>query len=360
MNADYQNYFKNYIHHIDRNNNMGLVRYILAFGVLIAHFNVVFNADMPWIISSYFSVGGFFALSGFVLFNSLLKGKGLKLYFVNRAWRIFPSYFFIVIVCSICLSFVSDLTIKNYFFSDGFWKYLFANLSFLNFIHPDLPGVFNYEAVNGSLWTMKIECQLTISAPIIIWLITKYKLNITRSIFCIILISILYRIFFQLLFENTNTEIYEILGRQFIGQFIFFTSGIYLYLIFKHIKKHINLIFIACIILFIYFEYFIYTPISYLIIIPIIISILAISCSFCKIPRIKFFENNNISYEIYLCHFPVLQLIKHFKIHEYYGIIPAFIFSILGTLIISLICYHTVGNLYLKRKNYKSSPLAVK
>ncbi len=350
MSLDYQNYFKHYVHHIGRSNNMGLVRYLLAFGVLIAHFNYVFASEVPWFISSYFSVGGFFALSGFVLFNSLIKGNDIKSYIINRLWRILPSYFFIVIVSAASLSLISNLGINEYFSSPDFWKYVFANLSFANFLHPSLPGVFDGNAVNGSLWTMKIELQLTFFAPLIVWAITRYKLNIIKSISIIIAISIVYRYIFNILYENTYNSIYEILGRQFVGQFIFFSSGILLYLIYNRIKNHFGSLFILSLSAYILFKFIFNFRFSYLVLIPIIISILCVSASLLPVRNHKVFEKNNISYELYLCHMPVIQLIYYFNTIYNFGIETALMLSITGTFALSSICYFTVGNLYLKRK----------
>lgn len=81
----------------------------------------------------------------------------------------------IVVACAAGLVFASDLTPAQYFTDSGLIKYLAANLSFLNFLHPTLPGVFQGQefvnpAVNGSLWTMKIEWALYLSVPLIYFL----------------------------------------------------------------------------------------------------------------------------------------------------------------------------------------------
>lgn len=55
-------------------NNMGVVRYVMAFSVLIAHFAIQTGADdVWWPISSYNAVGGFFAISGFLLVGNYLR-----------------------------------------------------------------------------------------------------------------------------------------------------------------------------------------------------------------------------------------------------------------------------------------------
>lgn len=54
-------------------NNVGLVRYYLALSVLIVHFNSLTGSNIFWPTSSYAGVGGFFALSGFLMYGSYLK-----------------------------------------------------------------------------------------------------------------------------------------------------------------------------------------------------------------------------------------------------------------------------------------------
>lgn len=54
-------------------NNMGMVRYVLAIAVIIAHYNELVGANIYFPVTSYVAVGGFFSLSGFLIYGSFLK-----------------------------------------------------------------------------------------------------------------------------------------------------------------------------------------------------------------------------------------------------------------------------------------------
>ena len=73
-------------------NNLDIVRYYLSFAVLFAHFAELTGTTNYFPTSSYTAVGGFFMLSGFLVFYSYLRNKTLKQYFLRRAQRILPPY----------------------------------------------------------------------------------------------------------------------------------------------------------------------------------------------------------------------------------------------------------------------------
>jgi hypothetical protein len=58
------------------------------------------------------------------------------------------------------LSLFSNISTSEYFRSPQLFKYFIVNVFFMNFLQPSLPGVFvenGSQAVNGSLWTIKLE-----------------------------------------------------------------------------------------------------------------------------------------------------------------------------------------------------------
>lgn len=158
--------------------NMGAVRYILAVSVIIYHVGGLMGFEVSWPIPSYIAVGAFFALSGFLVFGSFLHSHSLKSFLERRARRIMPPYISVVLFCAVALVGVSTFPAIRYFTSPDWWRYLVANLSFMNFLAPTLPGVFDgYEhpAVNGSLWTMKVEWMLYLSVPVVAWLLARFR-----------------------------------------------------------------------------------------------------------------------------------------------------------------------------------------
>lgn len=339
---------------LDSNNSMGLIRYILAFSVVIAHFNSIFDCHIPFFISSYNAVGGFFALSGFLLYGSYIRNVNLKRYVINRSRRLLPPYILIVSLCAFLLVLVSSYDCKQYFFNSDWARYLLFNLSFLNFLQPDLPGVFtqsSINAVNGSLWTMKVEIMLYITVPIVVFIsdsiCKKAKYISPLKVFILIyLISVVYRVIFSLLFYNTQKEIYLILGRQFIGQLMYFYSGVFLYFIYEKILKYKNYIIIFGVGIFLILKYVNYTDIT---ILPFIISCLIIVFSSFK-GAVSFFNFNNISYDIYLFHFPIIQIFYQYRHIFYFNIPLIFCLSLIVIIALSLLSWYFIEKRFLPKK----------
>lgn len=333
---------------ITRRNNMDLVRYYLALSVFIAHFNYLTGFEIPWPTNSFTGVGGFFALSGFLVFGSFLKKRSVKIYLERRARRILPPYFFIVLLCSIGLVTISDRSILDYFQSSQWLKYTLANLSFLNFIEPCLPGVFSgnvTQAVNGSLWTMKTEWLLYLSVPIVFWCYTRFKWNKTFVFISIYLLSIAYRLTFLFLFQSTGQEIYNILSRQILGQLMFFYSGVLIYFYFdKFMKYRWHIFFIA----FILVGLREYIPFYSFTIGPIIVASLVLFFSMVGKWGHFFSRIDNVSYDMYLFHFPVIQLAVHLGVCDY-GPGVAFTVVLVTTVLLSILSWSCIG----KRFMYK-------
>lgn len=330
---------------------MGLIRYILAFAVIIAHFNFVTGADYYFPISSYHAVGGFFALSGFLVYNSYIKSGNLLNFVKRRARKILPPYLTIVLLCAFLLGFTLTPHDWDGYFSTDWLKYLGANLSFLNFLHPSLPGVFGGEAVNGSLWTIKIEWLLYLSVPIVVWSIKKLSIKNELFFFLILyLLSAFYRMGFLWLYYTNGQEIFYILSRQVFGQVCYFYTGVVLFKYYGLFRKHI-VMFLAIAVLMI--------GVSQLngwigiLCEPAGVSIITIGISMLLRGWFSIFNKNNVSYEMYLFHLPIIQLIWLYHEPLHIGISGAFVLSICSVLAVSILCWFLLDKPLLRKKSTK-------
>ena len=141
---------------IPKENAFNAIRLFLCFVVVFMHSLGNVGISNKYLLDGHMAVCGFFIISGFWITKSYFNSENLKVFFLKRIKKIFPMYYISVIGFSIlCLCF-SEMTPNDYF-GLKYFKYLFWNCIFLNFMHPSLPGCFNGSAVNGALWTIKIE-----------------------------------------------------------------------------------------------------------------------------------------------------------------------------------------------------------
>jgi peptidoglycan/LPS O-acetylase OafA/YrhL len=195
-----------------RQNNFDIIRLALAIVVVFFHIGHVSDvptlAFLPRYFSGHLAVEGFFAISGFLIFASYERCATLTDYFVKRAARILPGYWLSTALC---------LAIALCYGSFHVGRFLFANLTFANFLAPGIPGVFPSNpttVMNGALWTIKIEVMFYLAVPLIVWICRR--LNRDAVLWTLFVLSIAYRIAFAR---------HETLALQFPGQLSFFMIG---------------------------------------------------------------------------------------------------------------------------------------
>ena len=176
---------------VQKENGFTAIRIFCALIVVYEHFIILTGVNLPMFELRGIAVNVFFILSGFWVTRSLYTSKSLLEFYKKRVKKIFPAYLTVVFAAAIFLVFISTLTIRQYFTDSGFWKYLVANISTLNFIHPSLPGVFNGEPVNGSLWTIKVELGFYIILPLIAFLCIG-NVNNGGGYRCVVVLSLIY------------------------------------------------------------------------------------------------------------------------------------------------------------------------
>jgi peptidoglycan/LPS O-acetylase OafA/YrhL len=143
---------------------------------------------------------------------------------------------------------LSNLPLSQYF-GAGFWRYLGANLLFLNFLAPSLPGVFtsnSISAVYGALWTLKIEVAFYLLVPVIHYLSVRFGTK--KIVGAIFILSCIWKYGFAWLDTAYSSQgvyaldgsrsFYSQMQAQFPGQLLYFCAGILLLIYFDSLKHH--------------------------------------------------------------------------------------------------------------------------
>lgn len=323
---------------LQADNSFGAIRYILSLSIILVHFTAITGmGGFTW-LPNYDLVGGFFALSGFLIFKSYHSAASIWIFLRDRAARIMPSYLTVILSCFLLLSLVSNLGIIDYFTNPATWRYLGANLMMANFLAPELPGVFTggeIHAVDGSLWTMKVEWCLYLSVILAAWFIIRKRYNPLKVIICIYIFSAIYRYVLYGMWEATDLTIYEILSRQFGGQLTYFYAGVLLYCYYERVHNHMAAIGLICTVAFVFCHAFQDIKEISIFITPLVFS--GVILGYGLMGRWGSWCNKitNCSYEIYLFHYPVIQLVANSSLPKRVGMIGCLVATFVGTIAVS-------------------------
>jgi peptidoglycan/LPS O-acetylase OafA/YrhL len=295
-------------------NNLDCLRLIFASMVVLQHNYALTNFSAFSAFGrfhAFFAVRSFFVISGLLIYRSYTRSSSLGSYLEKRVRRIYTAYFTIVLLAAIALCSLSTLPVSQYF-GAGFWKYLGANLLFLNFLAPSLPGVFTSNimpAVNGALWTLKIEVIFYLFVPIIHYLC--YRFGTKKIMAAIICLSGLWKFGFASLASmgsspgifslDRSRNLYSQLEVQFPGQLIYFCAGVLILLYFDKLKLHFRSIAVITVCLFLLDHWFTRGTLDILWI-PGLVFVFG----FWRYLG-NFSKYGDFSYGVYIVHFPILQ-----------------------------------------------------
>jgi peptidoglycan/LPS O-acetylase OafA/YrhL len=274
-----------------RQNNFDIVRLVLAATVVVFHCYALSQAQalapLDHILSGQVAVEGFFAISGFLIFASYERCHSLKEYFANRGWRILPGYWLSTLFC-IAIAF------SLHSFNVG--KFLVANLTFANFLQPGIPGVFegnpDNSAMNGALWTIKIELMFYLAVPLIVWICRR--LHRDAILLTLFVLSIAYRV---------SLAGHKNLAVQLPGQLSFFIVGALIHYHLPWFKRHGALLMAAAALAFALEEWT-----GWFLLRPICIPALTLGACL-LLPHVEGPARwGDFSYGTYILHYPIVQL----------------------------------------------------
>jgi peptidoglycan/LPS O-acetylase OafA/YrhL len=290
------------------NNNLDLVRIILATMVIWSHsFALNFGNGSGEPLLNFIkntSAGGlgvdvFFFVSGLLVTNSLIKKKSISKLILSRVFRLLPALVFLLIITVFIIGpFVTSLSMNEYFSNGQTWKYIIHNL--LLSTDYQLPGCFLNNIwpsdINGSLWTLPLEVGCYVLLLGIFLLVRGRKKLANLFLLSIILISILPNSLLLPLFERSY-----IIG---VVPTACFAFGTFFAINQEDIEVDYKMMLGVSLVLLFFWRYINIIHILF----PIAVSIFLLL--FSKDKRIiKLKPKYDISYGLYIWHFPILQIL---------------------------------------------------
>lgn len=300
------------------NNNLDLIRIILACLVIVGHSDVINGSGSYWIdpvqhffkftYAGAFAVKLFFFISGLVVTNSYLSKKSAIYFIISRVFRIMPALLFVLILTVFLFGiFLTKFDTYDYLIRLDYLRYIRHNLVFYS--DYILPGVFTENLypniVNGSFWSLRYEVGCYIVLLFLFVLLGKKSKYYILIPILLIFIDTLLPTRFILGFIDNNPEKYLLPISFAYGAFFAIMSD----------KININIyVVIFSLLAYIIFKDTIYADLIFLF---ASCNILIYISSRTFILKLK--PKYDISYGIYLWGFLVQQTIFHFFGHFYIG-----------------------------------------
>ena len=275
----------------------------LLFAGIVALYHALFLASLDvkgqWegalAQAAELSIQGFFIISGALVLGSLVRSNSLKTYSEKRVRRLYPAYAVVILVPAAIAFFMSGK-------GADILAYILPNLGFLNFIEPNLPGLFEghrQSAVNGALWTLKIEVMFYIALPLIWLLIKKKGMLCTLTWAAMFLGAEIWRQFFLHYDHGYSAQ----LARQLPGQMGYFAAGMWLnqkWHLLEAPKFWSALIGVALVALTIW------QPLLH-ILRPVGLALIIVWIARAAGPALSAARYGDMSYGVYITHFPIIQ-----------------------------------------------------
>lgn len=292
---------------LPRPNAFPAVRWFFALSLVVFHGSVAASCRYGWFVSPHSIISVFFVISGMLTYNSYLLRPGVRAFYRRRVRRIVPAYAAVVVLAAVAGAFVTVLPVGEYLTSTATFKYLAANLAFLNFMAPGLPGVFESNtvtAVNSSLWTMKVEVAFYVLLPAIVHL--TRRLGPLRVIAALYLLSVAWNVAFAHAFGTTGNGLFDMLRRQLPGQLMYFAAGMAAVHLSAPLLRHRGVVAVCAIAVWVACDR--HAALRFLEPAAIAAALVAVACTGHRLATFAV-RLPDLTYEVYLLHFPVIQLL---------------------------------------------------
>ena len=284
-------------------NRFDLVRLVLASAVFIYHAFALSSVqpggeiERALALLAELSIQGFFIVSGAFVYGSYERSRSVSDYAGKRVRRLYPAYAVIILIPALIALVLA--VFRGHGFAD-IARYVGGNLVFLNFLEPNLPGLFEaqrFSAVNGALWTLKIEVMFYIAVPLIAWGLSRMGKLWWLGIGALTLAAFAWR--------EVMLSVYEspVLARQLPGQMMFFAAGIVVWKVWPVLRaQSLSVLLIGALFL------------ALSLLIPSLEALrvlgltgMIVGIAFLPGPSLNAAAYGDVSYGVYIIHFPIVQ-----------------------------------------------------
>ncbi|WP_343658550.1 acyltransferase [Chryseobacterium sp.] len=302
---------------ISRSNNFDFLRLVFASLVVITHSYALSGAALGDPLSqltngqmefSYLGVHGFFIISGYLIFKSLLRCKGLPDFYWKRLLRLFPALLVVLFLTVLLAPAVYESSVP-YLQNKSVYTYIPQNLT-LFFRQKGIDGVFENNpykySINGSLWTICYEFSMYVMVSLLFFIRKKafVKTVVILLFISSYILSIFHPYFLYGLFHR-----FALGSNHFYNLMCFFAGGMVLTYLNVPKKAENILIILSFIVIMvsIYLNIFKYTCYMTL---PVLVILLGKSSTryLNKVGEVI----GDTSYGIYIYSFPIQQTLMYF------------------------------------------------
>lgn len=309
---------------LPRQNGFDALRWIAALAIVVSHFSGLTQWQGMPMMPTRQAVQLFFILSGMLTYRSYLANTKPIAFYQRRARRILPAYWGTIVFCLLVGMLFTEMPLRSFVSDAQTGYYLFWNALMLNWLQPALPATFSdhvLPVMDGSLWTMKYEVAFYILLPLMVLLIKKFSPK-RRLVTLLIAYALLVGLQFSMivLAYHTHSSSIALLCKVGASQIVCFLSGIIVWELYPWLQKKVAWLLPATLIVSV--MSFVWSPFN--IVWPLAFAVLIVYAG-TRIPLLKHSRRlPNISYELFLIHFPIVQIVVEMQLPERLGHATAF------------------------------------
>lgn len=307
-------------------NSFNFLRHLAATQVLLVHacHHFEYQSGLVDLLELFPGVPIFFCISGYLIGQSYLSLREpvLKQFAWRRSLRIFPALWCVVVFAAVLPILIGYLDIRIVS-TAGFWAWIAAQASIVQFYNPEFLRGFGVGSINGALWTISVELSFYILTPVLIYMMRRSMISIAL----VVLISVSVNVYIHNFVEVPNF-VSKLIRASFVPWISTFIFGCILAFSDKARKAALNLPAVPLLVAYIASMFLIgdveanssnaINPISTLLLVLLTIKFGESSRVYRLCGKHSIWKND-LSYGIYIWHMPIINALLFLGLFSLWG-----------------------------------------